>query len=97
MYFFISAWGGGGGAGVSSKGLVHILLMQCFGLGSSEIELFETVFFISSRFTMVIQASFRLCLCLFFRPNFVLDVGKGASFLGLDFLKCGIAKDNRTT
>ena len=37
--------GGGGGGGGSPKGLVHNLLMQFFTLGSSKIEVFETICF----------------------------------------------------
>ena len=37
-------WVGGGGGGVP-KGLVHNLLMQFFTLGSSKIEVSDTVFF----------------------------------------------------
>ena len=33
------------GMGGAPKGLVHNLLMQFFGLGSSKIEVFETCFF----------------------------------------------------
>ena len=36
--------GGGGGCGVSSKGLVHNLLMQLFSPGSSKIKVLEFFF-----------------------------------------------------
>ena len=37
---------GGGGGGVSPKGLVHNLAVQFFTLGSSKIEVFGTSFFV---------------------------------------------------
>ena len=47
MYFTLFGYyiPGGGGGGLSLKGLVHNLLMQFFTLGCSKIEVSETCFF----------------------------------------------------
>ena len=76
-------WGGGGGCGVSSKGLVHNLLMQLFSPGSSEIKVLEFFFLILGSPTGAIQGMYSMCWAVFMCFSLYLDIGTGGAPKGL--------------